>query len=128
MPYTRNALPPHMGTWPGRAGQLSGLFQSQIVSLDTENFQSVVRLSSASKRSHLRYFNMAGGSDAADAVKPFDWREIEDEDELSFGSEYESDGNVDADADTPAPQSEGGVGVAAAAQSIAPSDQHGVPL
>eukprot|EP00892_Ulva_mutabilis_P009893 jgi/Ulvmu1/7276/UM035_0064.1 len=51
---------------------------------------------------------MAGNTDAADAPKPFNWQDIEDEDELSFGSEYESDGEVDADASSPQSREAGG--------------------
>lgn len=68
---------------------------------------------------------MANDADAADARKPFNWEAIEndDEDELSFGSDYESDPGIGVDAS--APQSGDTAGVVAA-RSVAEDGQPGM--
>lgn len=67
---------------------------------------------------------MAGEAEAAEPKLPFDWRQIEDEDELSFGSELgsESEGNIDVDPSGPQSR-EQAVEVDVAAQSTAPAEQ-----
>lgn len=74
----------------------------------------------------LPYINMAGESEAAEPKLPFDWRQIEDEDELSFGSELASESEGDVEVDTSAPQSrQQVVDVDVAAKSTAPAEQRG---
>lgn len=71
---------------------------------------------------------MVEKTDAAEKAKPFDWREIEDDDELSFGSDDESESEGNAAADVSAPRSGDAEGnLTPSTPSTIPENRVGMP-